>query len=97
MRAPTIEDRQGNDIGAQYQTGIYWNASDTAFGEAIRDVVADEQTRVEAEGKAFCVEVKELSNFFGAEEYHQSYLIKNPGGYCHVSRAEMDEVLRAFA
>ena len=94
---PTIEDRQGNDIGAQYQTGIYWNASDTAFGEAIRDVVADEQTRVEAEGKAFCVEVKELSNFFGAEEYHQSYLIKNPGGYCHVSRAEMDEVLRAFA
>lgn len=93
---PTLRNRQGNDVGTQYQTGIYWDGGDVAFGDAIRDVVAEEQARVEDAGGTFRVEVTELSNFFGAEEYHQDYLVKNPGGYCHVSRAEMAEVLAAF-
>ena len=93
---PTIENRQGNDVGTQYQTGIYWDGGDVAFGDAIRGVVAEERARVEDAGGTFRVEVTELSNFFGAEEYHQDYLVKNPGGYCHVSRAEMAEVLAAF-
>lgn len=93
---PTIKDRQGNDVGAQYQAGIYWDADDVELGESIRRVAATERERVESQGLPFCVEVHELANLFDAEEYHQEYLVKNPGGYCHVSRAEMDEVLEVL-
>lgn len=93
---PTIYDQQGNDIGAQYQTGIYWNATDEALGNEITRVASRERARVEAAGKPFAVEVKPLSNFFDAEEYHQRYLVKNPGGYCHISRFEMAEVLASL-
>ena len=93
---PTIANRQGNDVGAQYQTGIYWDASEEALGAEVRRVAGTEQARVEANGRRFLVEVKELTNFFEAEDYHQYYLVKNPGGYCHVSRVEMAEVLDAL-
>ena len=90
---PTIENRQGNDRGTQYQTGIFWEAADAQLGEEIRRVADEERRRVEARLLPFRVEVKELQNYVPAEEYHQYYLVKNPGGYCHVSRAEMSEVL----
>lgn len=91
---PTIANRQGNDVGTQYQTGIYWEPADAELGKAIEDISGKERAAVEEAGRSFLVEVHELANFFDAEEYHQRYLVKNPGGYCHVSRAEMDEVLR---
>ena len=90
---PTIENRQGNDRGTQYQTGIYWDPSNEELGTRVRRIADEERARVEARFLPFCVEVKELGRYVPAEDYHQYYLVKNPGGYCHVSRAEMSEVL----
>lgn len=75
---PTVENRQGNDIGSQYQTGIYYtNEQD---GEIIRQLAAAEKDK----HPAFVVEIEALTAFYDAEDYHQDYLIKNPGGYCHL-------------
>lgn len=77
---PTAEDRQGNDIGSQYRTGIYYtDESDLPF---IRNSVR-ELSRSYREPLA--IEIGPLENFYPAEDYHQDYLDKNPGGYCHIS------------
>lgn len=78
---PTTPNRQGHDIGTQYQTGIYYVDEDSR--EIVKEVVAIEKARY----PKFCVEVQELINFYPAEEYHQRYLDKNPDGYCHIPRA----------
>ena len=79
---PTQYHRQGADIGSQYQSGIYW--IDAADEETVRAVAA-----IESEPRPdFCTELKPLQNFYRAEEYHQRYLEKNPGGYCHISPAK---------
>lgn len=76
---PTSLNRQGNDIGTQYRTGIYFvHPEDEA---AAKDFIARMQPKYT---KPIVVEVAELSNFFDAEEYHQDYLKKNPRGYCHI-------------
>ncbi len=81
---PTLTDRQGNDQGTQYQAGIYW-ADDAAMETVLR--IADvEKGRYEE----FAVETESLTSFYDAEEYHQDYLDKNPGGYCHVSSEEIE-------
>lgn len=77
---PTVINRQGMDMGSQYQTGIYY--TDEASKEIIDKVVNIEKKRFER----FCVEIRPLVNFYPAEEYHQKYLIKNPNGYCHIGR-----------
>lgn len=78
---PTIENRQGHDIGTQYRTGIYFiDAADEAL---IRDSLKEEQSKYE---KTIVTEVIPLKNFYDAEEYHQKYLDKNPNGYCHIPR-----------
>jgi len=79
---PTIENRQGNDIGSQYQAGIYW--ADEVAKETVLRVAAVEKLRFDP----FAVEIEPLVNFYDAEEYHQDYLDKNPGGYCHISADE---------
>ncbi len=80
---PTVEKRQGGDVGDQYQTGVYY-VSERA-SETVRRIAA-----VEARGTAaFAVEIGPLRCFYPAEEYHQAYLQKNPGGYCHIPRAEI--------
>ena len=76
---PTLKNRQGNDVGSQYRTGIYYR--DTEDLEIIREVVAQQQEKYE---KPIVTEVLPLSAYYLAEEYHQDYLEKNPGGYCHV-------------
>ena len=81
---PTVENRQGNDIGTQYQTGIYYQ--DGMDGEIIRQLADAEQ----AKHPSFHVEIKPLSSFWEAEDYHQDYLVKNPGGYCHLTQADFD-------
>lgn len=78
---PTQYHRQGADIGSQYQSGIYW--IDPEDAETVRAVAAIEA----APRRDFCTELKPLENFYSAEEYHQRYLEKNPGGYCHISPA----------
>ncbi len=81
---PTITDRQGNDIGTQYQSGIYW--ADNSSKEIVLLIADVEKSRF----PDFAVEIEPLQNFFDAEEYHQDYLEKNPGGYCHISLKEFN-------
>lgn len=78
---PTTVNRQGNDTGTQYRTGIYY--TDPADLSAIERATASCRA---ACGGRFAVEISPLENFYKAEEYHQNYLGKNPGGYCHLDR-----------
>lgn len=78
---PTSVNRQGNDRGTQYRTGIYYE------NESDRTVIDRALSRLQARLSApVAVEVEPLNNFASAEEYHQRYLDKNPGGYCHIPR-----------
>ena len=79
---PLSVNRQGNDIGIQYRTGIYYTDDDQLV-EAKAVCEAEEKKA----GAKLAVELEPLVNFFSAEEYHQKYLVKNPGGYCHLPRS----------
>lgn len=79
---PTALNRQGNDIGTQYRTGIYY--TDPADREVLEALLATLQRRYD---HPLAVELRPLENFYPAEEYHQDYLYKNPSGYCHVDPA----------
>ena len=77
---PTMLNQQGADRGTQYRTGIYYSA------EADKSIIADFMKQMgEKYVDALVVEVEPVTNFYLAEEYHQAYLQKNPGGYCHVN------------
>lgn len=75
---PTTINRQGNDIGSQYRSGIYF--IDLLQEEIIKKFVNQLQNNFKL---PIVTEVLKLENFYFAEEYHQNYLIKNPSGYCH--------------
>ncbi|MDE5656102.1 MAG: peptide-methionine (R)-S-oxide reductase MsrB [Muribaculaceae bacterium] len=76
---PTSLNRQGNDRGTQYRTGIYYTTPRQ------RDVIMTEiETEAQLHSAPIVVEVKALENFYPAEDYHQDYLDNNPGGYCHI-------------
>ncbi|MEO1329428.1 MAG: peptide-methionine (S)-S-oxide reductase MsrA [Pseudomonadota bacterium] len=78
---PTQGMRQGNDIGTQYRSGIYvTNAAQRAA--AIESKAAFERRLREAGYGAITTEILDAPEFFFAEDYHQQYLAKNPGGYC---------------
>ncbi|MFV0412407.1 MAG: peptide-methionine (S)-S-oxide reductase MsrA [Oscillospiraceae bacterium] len=79
---PTLVNRQGNDMGTQYRTGIYY--TDSADLPVIQASVQKLQKRY---AKPLALEVLPLANFYPAEDYHQKYLDKNPGGYCHINPA----------
>jgi methionine-S-sulfoxide reductase len=76
---PTSYHRQGMDMGMQYRTGIYYTDPDDL--DEIKKRYDLEQSKY---SQNLQVEVKPLENFFPAEDYHQKYLDKNPGGYCHI-------------
>lgn len=76
---PTTLNRQGNDIGSQYRTGIYY--VDKIDEEIIIKSVDNLQKNYI---KKIATEIKPLENYYKAEEYHQRYLKKNPNGYCHI-------------
>ncbi|WP_428608712.1 peptide-methionine (S)-S-oxide reductase MsrA [Sedimenticola sp.] len=78
---PTQGMRQGNDIGTQYRSGIYvTSASQRQQAEASRDAF---QQALTARGYGpITTEIVDDPAFYYAEEYHQQYLAKNPGGYC---------------
>lgn len=76
---PTVLNRQGNDIGSQYRTGIYY--LDDEYLDIILESKENNQRNYE---KRIVTEVKPLVNYYKAEEYHQNYLKKNPNGYCHI-------------
>lgn len=81
---PTKTNRQGNDVGSQYQAGIYW--LDDTSKETVQRIADLERGRYDE----FAVEIEPLRSFYDAEEYHQNYLDKNPGGYCHISSEEFE-------
>lgn len=85
---PSATDRQGNDIGSQYQSGVYY--TDDASRKSVARVVKVEKER----SYGFAVETEPLTVFHEAEEYHQNYLTKHPGGYCHISGHEMDDAAK---
>ena len=76
---PLSVNRQGGDCGIQYRTGIYY--TDPGQLQEIEAVYRAEEKKT---GAKLAVELMPLKNFFPAEEYHQKYLDKNPGGYCHI-------------
>ena len=76
---PTAVNKQGEDEGIQYRTGIYW------VDEADRPVVESALESLAARyDRPLAVEHRPLESFYSAEEYHQKYLEKNPNGYCHI-------------
>lgn len=76
---PTSLNRQGNDIGTQYRAGIYY--VDPVDRPLIEASLARLQARYD---EPIAIETGPLTSFTPAEEYHQGYLDKNPGGYCHI-------------
>ncbi len=76
---PTSVNRQGGDVGRQYRTGIYY--TDSADEKVAARSLQSLENRL---GKRVAVELLPLENYFLAEDYHQDYLTKNPGGYCHI-------------
>ena len=85
---PTSINKQGNDRGRQYRTGIYYqNEQDKAVIEAaLKTLQSKYQEPIQ-------IEVEPLKNYVEAEEYHQDYLKKNPNGYCHIDIKKADEPL----
>lgn len=85
---PTSLNKQGNDEGTQYRSGIYY--VDDSDRDIIVEKLKKEQQKYEDE---IVVEVKKLDNFYNAEDYHQDYLVKNPKGYCHIDLSKANEVI----
>ena len=77
---PLLVNRQGEDIGTRYRTGIYWNDEEDV---TVIDKVYSEIQSLYNEPLA--VEKCRLQCFYSAEDYHQDYLVNNPEGYCHLS------------
>jgi peptide-methionine (S)-S-oxide reductase len=78
---PTQGLRQGNDVGSQYRSGIYW--TEASQEKAIRASAKAYQAALTANGFGpITTEIATLDTFYFAEEYHQQYLAKNPNGYC---------------
>lgn len=85
---PTSLNKQGNDQGTQYRTGIYYtHPTDLpTIQETVNRLAANYP-------RPLVIEIKPLQNFYPAEEYHQDYLDKNPRGYCHI-HPELFELAR---
>ena len=80
---PTQGMRQGNDVGTQYRSGIY-TFSDAQLAQAEESRVEYQKALSEAGHGEITTEIREAPAFFYAEDYHQQYLAKNPGGYCGI-------------
>ena len=87
---PTAVNRQGGDKGVQYRTGIYY--TDSKDLPVIQSAIANLQKHYD---KPIAIEVMPLENFYAAEEYHQDYLDKNPGGYCHIGQSKFAKASQA--
>jgi len=87
---PLSLNRQGNDVGTQYRSGVYF--TDQQDEALINASLAALQVRYT--GKVV-VEAEPLDNYFRAEEYHQKYLTKNPNGYCHIPSSKFVEAQAA--
>ena len=78
---PTEGYRQGNDVGTQYRSAVYWTAPEQE--EVVRASAAAYDAALRAAGRGHVTtELGPLHDYYYAEAYHQQYLYKNPGGYC---------------
>ena len=85
---PTSVNKQGNDRGSQYRTGIYYvNQNDKSV---IEDEIKEQQKKY---SQKIVVEVLPLKEYYLAEEYHQDYLKKNPNGYCHIDLSKANDII----
>ena len=75
----TARNRQGNDVGTQYRTGVYY--ADERDKPCVEAAMAREQAR---QDRPVATEAEPLDGFYPAEDYHQDYLDKHPNGYCHI-------------
>lgn len=75
----TARNRQGNDVGTQYRTGVYY--ADERDKPCVEAAMAREQARRD---RPVATEAEPLDGFYPAEDYHQDYLDKHPNGYCHI-------------
>jgi peptide-methionine (S)-S-oxide reductase len=91
---PTTRDRQGNDVGPQYRSGIY--VHNTAQEAVAREVLAEANA---AHGGRVVTELEPVRNYWRAEDYHQHYYARHPGqGYCaFVIAPKLDKFRRTFA
>ena len=85
---PLSVNQQGNDRGRQYRTGIYY--LEEADLPTINTVVREQELLI---GRKIAVEVEKLCHYILAEDYHQDYLKKNPGGYCHIDVRDAEKPL----
>ncbi|MBU3214064.1 peptide-methionine (S)-S-oxide reductase MsrA [Clostridium estertheticum] len=76
---PTAINRQGADVGSQYRSGIYYS------DKSDLDIILNTKDKIQSKyEKIIVTQIQPLSCFYDAEDYHQKYLQKNPGGYCHI-------------
>ena len=85
---PLSVNQQGNDRGRQYRTGIYY--LEEADLPTINTVVREQELLL---GRKIAVEVEKLRHYILAEDYHQDYVKKNPGGYCHIDVRDAEKPL----
>jgi peptide-methionine (S)-S-oxide reductase len=78
---PTQGMRQGNDIGTQYRSAIYWT-TDEQRERALASRAMYQRSLADAGYGEITTEIAQAGPFYYAEDYHQQYLAKNPGGYC---------------
>ena len=87
---PIAVNRQGNDVGSQYRTGIYY------VDEKDKDIIINSIKELQKSyTKSIAIEVLPLNNYYRAEEYHQKHLDKNPNGYCHIGRSKFEQAKQA--
>lgn len=87
---PVSINRQGGDVGSQYRTGIYY--TDAKDAPVIEESIKELQKRYQ---EKIAIERLPLENYYKAEEYHQKYLDKNPGGYCHIGADKFEKAKKA--
>lgn len=85
---PLSVNQQGNDRGRQYRTGIYYKDEEDL--PTLNTVVREQELLI---GRKIAVEVEKLRHYILAEDYHQDYLKKNPGGYCHIDVRDAEKPL----
>ncbi|MFI3261188.1 MAG: peptide-methionine (S)-S-oxide reductase MsrA [bacterium] len=83
---PTSVNKQGEDVGTQYRTGIYYTS--TSDLEIINKSISNLENTLNIK---VAIEIEELKGYVDAEEYHQDYLEKNPTGYCHISKSSFED------
>jgi peptide methionine sulfoxide reductase msrA/msrB len=88
---PTQLNRQGGDVGTQYRNGVFYER------EEDRSVIENVVERLrESYREPVVTEIKRLENFYPAEAYHQDYLDKNPGGYCHINLFDAEAFIEEY-